>query len=41
MYIYVLLGHFGIQQKLTEHCASTIIKNFKNNEQTIDWEKYS
>ena len=36
VYIYVCvcvcvsLGHFAIQQKLTEHCKSTIIK-IKNN----------
>ena len=26
--IYGRLGHFIVQQKLTEHCKSTIIKNF-------------
>ena len=25
MYVYVGLGHFAVQQKLTEHCKSTII----------------
>jgi len=29
MHIYVLLGHSAIQQKLTEHYKSTIIKKFK------------
>ena len=28
MYVDVWLGHFAVQQKLTEHCESTII-NFK------------
>ena len=23
-------GHFAVQQKLTEHCKSTIIKNFND-----------
>ena len=25
------MGHFAVQQKLTEHCKSTIIKKFKEN----------
>jgi len=29
MYICVYLGHFTAQQKLTEHCKSTIMKNLK------------
>ena len=29
IYIYLKLGHFVIQQKLTEYCKSSIIKNFK------------
>ena len=28
MYTYVQLGHFAVQQKLTEHCKSAIIKIF-------------
>ena len=27
VYICILLGHFVIQQKLTAHCESIIIKN--------------
>ena len=31
MYVYVYLGHFAVQQKMTEHYKSTIIlKNLKN-----------
>ena len=26
MYVNIWLGHFAVQQKLTEHCESTIIK---------------
>ena len=26
MYTYVWLGHFAVQQKVTEHCQSTMIK---------------
>ena len=29
VYIYVWLGHFAIQQKLTEYCKSTIIERIK------------
>ena len=29
MYMYVWLGHFAVQQKLAQHCKSTIIKNKK------------
>ena len=29
MSMNVWLGHFAVQQKLTEHCKSTIIKNLK------------
>ena len=29
MYIYVWLGHFAVQQQLTEHYKSTIRKNLK------------
>ena len=29
MYIYVCLGHFAVQQKLTKHCKSTIIEKIK------------
>ena len=29
MHIYVKLGHFAVQQKLTEHCKSAIIKKLK------------
>ena len=25
MYVYVGLGHFAVQQKLTQHCKSTVI----------------
>ena len=28
MYIYVCLSHFAVQQKLKEHCKSTITKIF-------------
>ena len=30
MYIHVQLGHSAVQQKLAEHCKSTIIKYIKN-----------
>ena len=30
VYIYVYLGYFAVQQKLTEHCKSTKMKNLKN-----------
>ena len=26
MYIYIHLSHFAVQQKLTQHCKSTILK---------------
>ena len=26
-YIYIKLGHFAVQKKLTEHCKSAIIEN--------------
>ena len=26
MYIYVRLGHFAVQQKLVQHCKSTILQ---------------
>ena len=26
MYVDVRLGHFAVQQKLTEHCKSAVIK---------------
>ena len=26
MYVYECLGHFGVQQKLAQHCKSTILK---------------
>ena len=29
MYVYVWLGYFAVQQKLTEHCKSTIILKIK------------
>ena len=29
MYMDVWLGHFALQQKLTEHCTSTKIKRLK------------
>ena len=29
MYMDVWLGHFAVEQKLTEHCESTIIKKNK------------
>ena len=29
MYVYAELGHFAVQQELTEHCKSTVIKNEK------------
>ena len=33
MYIYVCLGNFAVQQKLTEHCKTTIIgKNLTKKE---------
>ena len=35
MYIYVSLGHFAVQQKLTEHCKSTTIKKEKIKKQKI------
>ena len=31
MYKYVWLGHSAVQQKLTEHCKSTITKLKKKN----------
>ena len=31
MYIYVCLGHFAVQQNLTENCKSTAVKNFLKN----------
>ena len=30
IYIYVQLIHFAVQQKLTQHCKSTIFKILKN-----------
>ena len=27
--VYIWLGHFAIQQKLTEHCKSTMIEKIK------------
>ena len=29
MYIYVQLNHFAVQQKLTQHCKSTILQQKK------------
>ena len=29
MYIFVQLGCYAVQQKLTEHCKSTLVKNLK------------
>ena len=29
IYIYIWLGHFAVQQKLTEHCTSTIAEKNK------------
>ena len=26
MYIYVLLNHFAVHQKVTQHCKSTILQ---------------
>ena len=31
IYIHVWLVHFAIQQKLTQHCKSTILQFKKNN----------
>ena len=28
IYIYIKLGHFAVQKKLTDHYKSTIIKSF-------------
>ena len=28
--IYIKLGHFAVQQKLAQHCKSTITENKKN-----------
>ena len=30
IYIYMCVNHFAVQQKLAEHCKSTILQ-FKNN----------
>ena len=30
-YLYTQLGYFTTEQKLTEHCKSTIIKTLKKN----------
>ena len=30
MYVYEKLDHFAVQQKLKEHCKSTIIEKKKN-----------
>ena len=35
MYIYVQLDHFAIQQKLTEHCKSTIVDKIKIFKKTV------
>ena len=35
MYIYVLLSHFAIQQKLAQHCKSIYVNNNNNNK---EWE---
>ena len=29
VYIYIYLNHFAIQQKLTQHCKSTILQQYK------------
>ena len=29
IYVYVLLLHFAVQQKLTQHCKSTILQSLK------------
>ena len=42
VYIYTYinkLGHFSVQQKLTEHCKSTIIKIFLKEKESKDAEK--
>ena len=33
--MYIKLGHFAVQQKLTEHCKSTIIKTFKKEVNSV------
>ena len=30
-YIYIKLNHFAVQQKLTQHCKSTILQLKNNN----------
>ena len=37
MFLYVWLGHFAVQQKLTEHCKSTIIQNLKRKLKEMQW----
>ena len=34
MYIYVKLNHFAVQQKLTQHCKSTILQLKKKKEKS-------
>ena len=34
--VYIcILGHFAVQQKLTKHCKSTIIKKLKNRRSLV------
>ena len=45
MYVYVWLGHFALEQKLIQHCKSTVIKkrigkkfkNFKKEKTFLFW----
>ena len=39
--MYVWWGHFAVQQKLTEHCKSTTIKNYKKEPQFAGKSKVS
>ena len=34
IYIYVWLGHYAVQQKLTQHCKSTVLYKEKKN---VSW----
>ena len=36
MYIYVELNHFAVQQKLTQHCKSTILQLKKKRERHLE-----
>ena len=37
MYLYLYLGHFVVQWKLTERCISTIIKNWKKKKRKLNF----